>query len=97
MPFSMSTVFSVRLPSSSTLSEPRRPGMVPLSDLNAHQARRQLVREIALEDAVLDEHRILGPVAFVVHVERASAAGHGSVVRSECPSGATTTCQRDSP
>src|ERR1019366_2872412 len=41
---------------------------------NAHQARRQLVGEIGLEDAVLDEHRVLGLVAFVVHVERAATA-----------------------
>ena len=47
---------------------------------HAHQPRGELVGEIALEDAVLDQHRLLRRRAFVVHVERAAPAGHGSVV-----------------
>src|SRR5208283_5539618 len=47
---------------------------------NAHQTRRQLVGEIPLQDAILDEHGVLGLVAFVVDVERAPASGHGAVV-----------------
>ena len=33
-----------------------------------------------MQDAVLDEHGLLRGRAFVVHVERAAAAGHGAVV-----------------
>ena len=47
---------------------------------DAHQPRRKLVAEIALQDAVLDQHGFLRGLAFVVDVERAAAPGHGAVV-----------------
>ncbi len=46
----------------------------------AHQARGELVREIALEDAVLDEDVLLGGVALVVHIDGSAAVGHEAVV-----------------
>ena len=46
----------------------------------AHEARGELVGEIALEDAVLDEDGLLGGVAFVVDVDGAAAVGHAAVV-----------------
>ncbi len=47
---------------------------------HVHQARAELVGEIAAEDAVLDQHGLLRGVAFVVHVDGAAAAGHAAVV-----------------
>ena len=40
----------------------------------------ELVGEIALEDAVLDEDGLLGGVALVVEVDGAAAVGHAAVV-----------------
>ena len=42
---------------------------------HAHEAGGELVAEVALEDAVFDEHGFLGGRAFVVDVERAAACG----------------------
>ena len=47
---------------------------------HAHQARGKLVAQISLQDSVFDEHGFLRGLAFVVHVERAAAPGHGAVV-----------------
>ena len=47
---------------------------------SAHEARGELVAEVALEDSVFDEDVFLGGRAFVIDVERAAAVGHGSVV-----------------
>src|SRR4051812_38106559 len=47
---------------------------------NAHELRRKLVAEISLEDPLLDQDGVLGGVAFVVHIDRAAARGHGAVV-----------------
>src|SRR6202789_2196335 len=47
---------------------------------HVHQARAELVGEIAAQDAVLDEHGLLGGVALVVDIERAAPAGHAAVV-----------------
>ena len=46
----------------------------------AHQAGAKLVGEIALEDAVLDQHVLLRRRALIVHIERAAPVGHGAVV-----------------
>src|SRR6266403_1773751 len=47
---------------------------------HAHQAGRELIAQVSLQDAVLDEYGVLSGLAFVVHVERAPAPGHGAVV-----------------
>ena len=47
---------------------------------NPHQPRAQLVAEIALQDAVFDQHRLLGRRAFVVHVEGSAPRRHPPVV-----------------
>src|ERR1019366_4149407 len=46
----------------------------------AHEAGGELVGEVALEDAVLDEDVFLGGVAFVVQIDRSAAVGHAAVV-----------------
>ena len=46
----------------------------------AHEPRRKLVGQVALQHAAFDQGRFLGCRAFVVHVERAAAAGHGAVI-----------------
>jgi hypothetical protein len=46
----------------------------------AHQPRGELVGEVAAQHAAFDQHRLLRRRAFVVHVERAAAAGDGAVV-----------------
>ena len=45
-----------------------------------HQARIERVLHIAAQDAVFDQHIVLGGVAFVVHVERAAPAGQRAIV-----------------
>src|SRR5690606_6239847 len=47
---------------------------------NARQARIELVLHVAPEDAVLDQGGALGRRAFVIHAQRAAAAGQGAVV-----------------
>ena len=37
-----------------------------------HQARGKLVRHVALQNALLDQHGVLGGIALVVHVKRAA-------------------------
>ena len=44
------------------------------------QTRGELVAEISLQNSVFDENGFLRRLAFVVHVERAAAPGHGAVV-----------------
>jgi hypothetical protein len=44
MPFSISVVHCVGVPSSSTLSEPRRPGRVP-SSTTVHERRRDALAD----------------------------------------------------
>ena len=48
---------------------------------HAHQARIHGVLDIALEDAIFNQHIALAGVAFVIHVERAAAVGDGAVVQ----------------
>jgi len=47
---------------------------------HAHQAGVELVLHVAGEHAVLDQRGALGRRAFVVHAQRAAAAGQGAVV-----------------
>src|SRR5690554_4495947 len=47
---------------------------------HAHQAGVELVLDIALEDAVLDQHSAVGAAALVVHAERAPTPLQGAVV-----------------
>jgi len=47
---------------------------------HAHQARIQRVLDVALQDAVFDQHVALRSVAFVVDVQRAAAIRDGAVV-----------------
>ena len=49
-------------------------------DAEREQAAGQLVLQIAAQDAIFDEHILLGGVAFVVDIERAAAAADGAVV-----------------
>ena len=42
--------------------------------------RAKLVAEVSLENSIFDEHGLLRRVAFVVHIQRAAAPGHGAVV-----------------
>ena len=48
--------------------------------LHAHQARVELVLQVAAQDAVLDQRGALGGRAFVVDVERAAACRERAVV-----------------
>ena len=47
---------------------------------NPHEACREFVAEIALQNSLFNEHSFLGGLAFVVHIERAAPPGHGAVV-----------------
>ena len=49
--------------------------------LDAHQAGIHRVLDVAAQDAVFDQHILLAGVAFVVHVQRAPAVGHGAVIQ----------------
>ena len=57
----------------------------------SHEAGGELVGEVALEDAVLDEDVFLGGVALVVDVDGAAAVGHAAVV-DDGDLGADATC-----
>src|SRR5260370_5218878 len=46
----------------------------------AHQLRGEFVAEISLQDSILDQHRFLRRLAFVVYVQRSAAPRHGTVV-----------------
>ena len=48
--------------------------------LDPHQARIHRVLDIALEDAVLDQHIALASMTFVIYVERATAIGNRAVI-----------------
>jgi hypothetical protein len=48
---------------------------------DAHQARIHRILDVAAQDAVFDQHVLLAGVAFVVHVQRATAVGHGAVIQ----------------
>ncbi len=56
----------------------------------AHEARGELVGQVALEDAVLDEDVSCVGDAFVVDVERAAAVGHACRCRRRCTFEAAT-------
>ena len=47
---------------------------------NAHQTGIQHVLHVALQDAILDQHRALRRVAFVVDIERAAPPRQGAVI-----------------
>src|SRR5690606_24282294 len=47
---------------------------------HAHQAGVELVLDIALEDAVLDQHGAVGAAALVIHAERAAPPRQAAVV-----------------
>ena len=49
--------------------------------LDPHQSRIHRVLDVATQDAVLDQHILLAGVAFVVHIERATAVGHRPIVK----------------
>ena len=47
---------------------------------HAHQLGGKFVTQISLQNAFFDQHGVLRGLAFVVHVERAAAPGHGAVI-----------------
>src|SRR6202142_135188 len=46
----------------------------------AHQPGRKFVAEISLQNSVFDQHGFLRRLAFVIHIQRASAPWHRAVV-----------------
>ena len=46
----------------------------------AHEPRREFVAEISLQDSVLDEDGFLRRLAFIIHVQGATAPRHRAVV-----------------
>ena len=48
---------------------------------HTHQAGIHRVLDVALQNAVFDQHIALTGMAFIVHVQRAAAIGQGAVVQ----------------